>query len=84
MSRYHISLDNYDHDGQPVEALLAYGFDHVAGYFYQVYVAASDEPAEDADSWRGLSRSQFIERMDALAPNWPEEHRRSVALDLPF
>lgn len=84
MSRYYVELEQFEQDGEPVEAHVAYGFDWVAGYFYQVWAGEGNEPVEDTDSMRGLSRSGFIERMDALCAAWPDEHRQAVALDMPF
>lgn len=84
MSRYFLQIEQYEHEAVVVEATLAYGFDYIVGYFYQVFLPHQDAPVEDRDSWRGLSRSQFIERIDALAVALPESHRRAIALDLPF
>lgn len=84
MSRYHKTIPSYDHSGQTVEATLAYGFDHVAGYFYQVYVPTQQSPVEDRDSWRKLSRGEMLERIDELNVQLPDEHRAAISLDLPF
>ena len=69
---------------EKVEFMLAYGFDSVAGYFYQVYVSNEQAPIEDRDSWRGLSRHELLERFDALAVAIPDAHRSAIVLDLPF
>ena len=84
MSRYQLSIDDYPHKAEKVAAVLAYGFDHVAGYFYQVYVPSEQAPIEDRDSWRGLSRHELLERFDALAVAIPDAHRSAIVLDLPF
>ncbi len=84
MSRYQMQIEQYEHKDETVEAILAYGFDHVAGYFYQVYVPSEQAPVEDRDSWRGLSRSELIEHLDTLGASLPAEHRSAIVLDLPF
>jgi hypothetical protein len=79
MSRYHCQIT---YDGE--DATLAYGFDHVAGYFYSIETD-EDLEAEAGDSMRGLSRSRFLEKLEALAGDAvPEDHRTAIVLDLPF
>ena len=85
MSRYQLPIPNFTYNQQPVEAMLAYGFDHAAGYFYQVFVADEVEPVESQDSlFDGLSRGPLLARLDALAVALPDTHRSAIALDLPF
>lgn len=84
MSRYQQTIHAYEHNDEMVEAVLAYGFDHVAGYFYQVYVPSEQAPIEDRDSWRGLSRNELLERIAALDADVPDAHRSAIVLDLPF
>ena len=85
MSRYHLPIPQFEHDNIVVEARLAYGFDHAAGYFYQIYAIDEAIPVESKDSvFDGLSRGELLERFDALEVLLPDAHRAAIALDLPF
>lgn len=85
MSRYHLPIPQFEHDNTVFEATLAYGFDHAAGYFYQIYAVDEAIPVESKDSFfDGLSRGELLERLDALEIVLPDAHRAAIALDLPF
>ena len=85
MSRYYLPIPKFEHDNAVVEATLAYGFDHVAGCFYQIYAVDEATPVESKDSlFDGLSRGELLERFDALEVSLPDAHRAAIALDLPF
>ena len=85
MSRYHIPIPQFEHDNAVVKATLAYGFDHVAGYFYQIYAVDEATPVENKDSFfDGLSRGELLERFDVLKVMLPDAHLAAIALDLSF
>lgn len=84
MSRYHQTIHAYKHNNETVDAIFAYGFDHSMGYFYQVFVPSEQAPVEDHDSWRGLQRSELLERITQLNADIPDAHRTAIVLDLPF
>ena len=85
MSRYYQQMPQFEQNNTVVEATLAYGFDHVVGYFYQIVVADEADPVENKDSFfNGLSHGEMLARFDALNVRLPRSHRVAIALDLPF
>lgn len=85
MSRYHLQIPQFEHNDTIIEAMFAYGFDHAAGYFYQIYTVDKAIPVEIKDSFfDGLARGGLLTRPDALKIILPTAHRSAIALDLPF
>lgn len=78
MSRYTKNLE----DGKTV----AYGHDHVLGFFIDVFDIPDDEDEErlivEQSSMFGASNSDILETMKSYGVN--EDHRKMVALDLTF
>jgi len=76
MSRFTINKE----DGTEI----AYGFDHICGYFVQQFDPTEDgseKVSVDLDNLT-TSRIDIFEKMIELGV--PEEHYKYVALDLPF
>ena len=79
MARYSKKLDN----GKTV----AYGYDHVTGYFLQVFdVVDKDEEdyllLDECSTFTKMSNGKMIELMDVY--KLPESHIEDVAMDLPI
>jgi hypothetical protein len=80
MSRFTIELEG--------QKEFVYGFDHIFGYFYEIWDNSSDEkydkgPIEEMSSlYNNLSRSKMAEVMKRYGSK--EDHINMVALDLPF
>jgi len=71
---------------QPVTgAEVAYGYDHVVGYFFQVFAQGEFVMGKDS-MFDGLSHAQFLTELERLAVLhlMPAEHRQAIVLDLPF
>ena len=85
MSRYNMTVDAKSvADYAPMSGLVdvAYGFDHVLGYFYQVF-DVNDEPVVDRTSrFSKMPRIEFMEFLEKICA--PAKHINKVALDLPF
>ena len=79
LARYSKTLDN----GKTV----AYGYDHVTGYFLQVFDVV-DKDGEDyllldeCSTFTKMSNGKMIELMDVY--KLPESHIEDVAMDLPI
>jgi hypothetical protein len=79
MSRYTKNME----DGRTV----AYGYDHVLGYFFDVFGIAdekgvSESLIEESSILTRMSNGKMIELMDMF--NLPESHIELVAMDLPI
>jgi hypothetical protein len=79
LARYSKKLDN----GKTV----AYGYDHVTGYFLQVFdVVDKDEEdyllLDECSTFTKMSNGKMIELMDVY--KLPESHIEDVAMDLPI
>ena len=81
MSRYTKQLDER-------KLSVAYGFDHVLGYFFQVFDLDLDNSEEsgvivdESSLLTGMSNGEMFELMENYDVD--EEHRAMVLLDLPF
>ena len=62
-------------------SVVAYGFDHVCGYFVQVYKPGEDEPMVDIDSLT-CSNSELYEFMEGEGV--PSADLQCVAWDVPI
>ena len=79
MSRYSKKLEN--------GKIVAYGYDHITGYFFQVFdrVGSVEEDYLDIDecsTFTKMSNSRMIELMEMY--NSPETHIEQVVRDLPI
>ena len=79
MSRYSKELEN----GKRV----SYGFDHVLGYFFDVFDVPNKDGEEhllieESSKLTGMSNGKMIELMDVY--KLPESHIEQVAMDLPI
>lgn len=81
MSRYTKKLDN--------GKTIAWGFDHVTGYFLQVFeeedVIDEEHPyliINECSTFSKMSNGKMIELMDLY--KLPESHIEYVAMDLPI
>lgn len=65
---------------------VAYGFDRVTGYFFQVF--GEDKEGEEVllvdecSTFTGMSKGRMVELMEEYGVG--EEHKHLVALDLPI
>ena len=79
--------------GEPLE--LAWGFDHVLGYWYDIHDPLMNEDSCIIEEWSSSlgytfkndikgdkSRSNMLEFL--IKYDLPEEHRSAVGLDYPF
>jgi hypothetical protein len=80
MSRYVVPQKN--------GSLVAYGFDHVTGYFFQKFAA---EPDEDGEEVLEIDECSMFTKMDKTRMltlmkkyDLPEVHSLAVSLDIPF
>ncbi len=79
MSRYSKKIDG--------DTIVAYGFDHVLGYFIDVFKEADTDEDEDPMivelcSTFGASNEDILKVMEEFEVN--PEHCKMLALDLPF
>ena len=80
MSRYSKTLDN----GKEI----AYGWDHVTGYFFQVFDVLDDNDEDEhllineCSTFTKMSNGKMLELMSVY--NLPESHIERVAMDLPI
>ena len=79
MSRYSKELENGKR--------IAYGFDHVLGYFFDVFDVPDKDGEEhllieESSKLTGMSNGKMIELMDVY--KLPESHIEQVAMDLPI
>ena len=80
MSRYSKTLDN----GKEI----AYGWDHVTGYFFQVFDVLEDHDEDEhllineCSTFTKMSNGKMLELMSVY--NLPESHIERVAMDLPI
>ena len=85
MSRYSKTYKTEERD-----IIIYWGFDHVLGYFYDLVDPAISEEDGDEGWFESKStledpkftRGEFLEFL--IRYDLPEEHRKMVALDLPF
>ena len=62
--------------------VLAYGFDHVMGYWYDIQDSETHKIIEEKASFTGASKSEIIEVLSKYKIN--ETHLYALALDLEF
>tara|TARA_R100000655_G_C2973932_1_gene190788 strand:- start:632 stop:886 length:255 start_codon:yes stop_codon:yes gene_type:complete len=84
MSRY--SFKDVDNKGNELE--INYGFDHVIGYWYDVWDhSKGDEDyeciiEEKSSAMSKMGNGEFLKFL--IKHNLPKEHQKLVGLDLPF
>ena len=85
MSRYSKKLHGVDSPLGKNDILIAWGFDHALGYWYDIQ-QFKDGEYEIIEQWsstvNGGSRSTILEFL--IKYNCPEEHRSAVGLDMQF
>jgi len=59
---------------------VAYGLDHVEGWFYQEFDRHGECIIDEDTRTTGLSKSGLIERLEHTTA--PKEHKENIALDL--
>tara|TARA_R110002153_G_scaffold27817_1_gene85917 strand:+ start:16 stop:249 length:234 start_codon:yes stop_codon:yes gene_type:complete len=69
------------------ELIVAYGFDHVEGYYFQLYKINSEDEVEqfiidESSLLTKMSNSKMIELMEKY--KLPKSHIQKVAMDLPI
>jgi len=88
MSRHEIIADVMVNDVLLRSADVSYGFDHVCGYFIQVFSADNpDVPVFDEDSaFSSLTGSKMLDAFEEMGiyDHVSEEHKTAMALDLPI
>jgi hypothetical protein len=62
--------------------ILAYGFDHFLGYWYDVQDPATNKVEVEKGTYLGNSKSEIHEDLTKLKVN--EQHLAAIALDLEF
>jgi len=79
MSRYSKEIDE--------RHIVAYGFDHYSGYFFQMFDELTEDDEEhlvlnECSRFTGLSNGKMIELMKKHKVN--PKHIQMVMMDLPF
>jgi len=69
------------------DLIVAYGFDHVEGYYFQLYKINSEDEVEqfiidESSLLTKMSNSKMIELMEKY--KLPKTHIQKVAMDLPI
>ena len=69
------------------ELIVAYGFDHVEGYYFQLYKINSEDEVEqfiidESSLLTKMSNGKMIELMEKY--KLPKSHIQKVAMDLPI
>ena len=69
------------------ELIVAYGFDHVEGYYFQLYKINSEDEVEqfiidESSLMTKLSNAKMLELMTKY--KLPEAHIQKVVMDLPI
>ena len=69
------------------DLIIAYGFDHVEGYYFQLYKVNSDNEIEqfiidESSLLTKMSNSRMIELMEKY--KLPDSHIQKVVMDLPI
>ena len=85
MSRYSKKIHGTDKPLGENEISIAWGFDHVLGYWYDIeqFVDGKYQIIEEWSSTvNGGSRSKMLEFL--IKYDCPEEHRSAVGLDMVF
>ena len=67
--------------------IIAYGFDHVEGYYFQLYKINSEDEVEqfiidESSLLTKMSNSKMIELMEKY--KLPKSHIQKVVMDLPI
>ena len=63
-------------------AAVAYGFDRVTGYFFQVFDEKGELLIDECSTFTRMSRGRMYELMEEYGVG--EEHKHLVLLDLPI
>ena len=80
-------MSRYVKDIEDGRLTVAYGFDHVTGYFFQVFDNHAERGEDlliiDQDSYMtGMSNGDMLSLMEEYGAD--SVHKSKVALDLPF
>jgi len=79
MSRHSVTLE----DG----SVVAYGLDHVFGYFYQKFEPgyfSLDEDAEESQPVERHGRGDVLEALVSHGLAIPDIHKAAIAMDMPL
>jgi len=69
------------------DAVIAYGFDHAEGYYFQLYKVNSEDEVEqfiidESSLLTKMSNARMLELMEKY--KLPKAHIQKVAMDLPI
>jgi hypothetical protein len=89
MSRFMRRLDTYIPNPENLSpavnvVAVAYGYDHVCGFFFQA-LDANEDAVIDLDSlFTGLTGPDLAQKLEDFDVPIPEIHRASMCMDMPF